>query len=220
MPPEADLPFPPAIDHNAFRRKAEYLRREAIDKALDRALLALRSWWCRDPATTALPPSTVRRNPLAMPLLTLITHPIVQDPGVRHAVARELSDHSARLLGKRLQVTAVAWLAAPLAWYVGGEPVSDAKQTPSSAQARTFSLDIRITAGTNTEAEKSAWIAAAWDTLTRALPGPVEPASYVCVTELPATDWGYGGRTQAARKATPLPEAPQRHDAEDLTNQV
>ncbi len=63
--------------------------------------------------------------------------------------------------------------------------------------------------GTNTDAEKAAWIAAAWEILSRALPGTTEWASCVCVIEPPATDWGYGGRTQADRKATRLrPLAP------------
>ncbi|WP_422845065.1 tautomerase family protein [Acidovorax sp. M2(2025)] len=31
--------------------------------------------------------------------------------------------------------------------------------------------------------------------------GPLAEASYVIVRELPAGDWGYGGRTQQARKA-------------------
>ena len=65
---------------------------------------------------------------------------------------------------------------------------------------RTFSLEIRITAGSNRADEKAAWIAAAWETLSRALPGPVAPASYVCITELPASDWGWSGRTQQARR--------------------
>ena len=30
--------------------------------------------------------------------------------------------------------------------------------------------------------------------------GPLAPASYVIVREVPATDWGYAGQTQAARR--------------------
>lgn len=139
-----------------------------------------------------------------MPLLTLITHPAVHDAGLRHTVARELTDHTERLLGKKLPLTAVAWLAPAQDWHIGGEPVAAGDVADAAAPHRTFSLDIHITAGTNTDVEKAAWIAAAWDTLSRALPGTTESASYVCVTELPATDWGYGGRTQADRKVSPL----------------
>ncbi len=133
-----------------------------------------------------------------MPLLTLTTWPALTDAGERLAVARELTDHTARLLGKQLPLTAVAVLAPPLGWSLGGEPLLP--QAPPPAPARTFALEIRITAGTNTAAQKAAWIAAAWDTLRRAVPGALAEASYVSIVEIAATDWGYGGRTQASRR--------------------
>jgi 4-oxalocrotonate tautomerase len=83
-------------------------------------------------------------------------------------------------------------------WYVGAAPT----------QRPTAWLEISITAGTNTVAQKSAFIAAAFGAL-QDLPGSgqglsdvpaLEPASYVIVREVPATDWGYGGQTQAARR--------------------
>jgi 4-oxalocrotonate tautomerase len=45
--------------------------------------------------------------------------------------------------------------------------------------------------------------AAGWAELQRQLGGSsgLEPASYIVVRELPAGDWGWGGRTQAARLA-------------------
>lgn len=132
-----------------------------------------------------------------MPLLTLTTWPALADAGERLAVMRELTDHTARLLGKKLPLTAVAVLPAPLGWGIGGEPVD-----PGAAHgptARTFALEIRITAGTNTARQKAEWIAAAWDTLRRAVPGALAEASYVSILEIAATDWGYGGRTQASR---------------------
>ncbi|MEX8520834.1 MAG: 4-oxalocrotonate tautomerase family protein [Leptothrix sp. (in: b-proteobacteria)] len=86
--------------------------------------------------------------------------------------------------------------AAPDAWFIGGEPLPGA----DAPAVRTFALDIRITAGTNTEAEKSAWIAAAWDSLAKAIPGAVAPASYISIQEIEADSWGYAGRTQAARR--------------------
>jgi 4-oxalocrotonate tautomerase len=69
-------------------------------------------------------------------------------------------------------------------------------------QKPTALLEISITAGTNTAQEKADFIAAAWAELQRQLAagGPLEPASYVIVRELPAGDWGYGGKTQAARR--------------------
>lgn len=137
-----------------------------------------------------------------MPLLTLTTFPALTDPGQRQAIAHELGDHTARLLRKRLPVTAVAISGAPVAWFIGGGPLAD-----HGDAKRTFALEIRITAGTNTAEEKAAWIAAAWDTMRQAVPGVVAEASYVSIVEIPATDWGYGGRTQAARMRHPVGDA-------------
>ena len=77
-------------------------------------------------------------------------------------------------------------------WHVGGRDVL----------RPTAFLEISITAGTNTEAEKAAFIAAAFAELERQLGDgkPLENASYVIVRELPASDWGYGGQTQAQRR--------------------
>ncbi len=61
------------------------------------------------------------------------------------------------------------------------------------------SLHATVTAGTNTDDEKAAFIAAAEAMLRDALGRPDAPV-YVIVQEIPATDWGYDGRTQAARR--------------------
>ncbi len=77
-------------------------------------------------------------------------------------------------------------------WHIGGA-------VPAQPTAL---LEISITAGTNTAEEKAAFIDAAFAELQRQLGGgkPLAAASYVIVRELPATDWGYGGLTQAARR--------------------
>ncbi len=67
-------------------------------------------------------------------------------------------------------------------------------------------LEATVTAGTNTDDEKAAFIAAAEAMLRDAL-GRLDAPVYVIVQEIPATDWGYDGRTQAAR----------RHDAAGVT---
>ena len=56
-----------------------------------------------------------------------------------------------------------------------------------------------ITAGTNNVAEKAAFIGAAEAMLAEVL-GDQSAPTYVCLQELPASDWGYDGRTQAARR--------------------
>lgn len=130
-----------------------------------------------------------------MPLLTLTTWPALTDPGQQQAIAHELGDHTARLLHKNRALTAVMIHSAPTAWFIGGESLS----TPLPSETRTFALDISITAGTNTAEQKTAWIAAAWNTMQQAIPGLLAEASYIRITEIPAADWGYGGKTQAER---------------------
>ena len=135
-----------------------------------------------------------------MPTLQLKISP-PRDAAACDRLARQLTDITAATLGKRADVTAVMMEALPAArWYVGAAPV----------QRPTAWLEISITAGTNTEAQKSAFIAAAFGALEDGLESAeglagsagLEPASYVIVREVPATDWGYGGQTQAARRST------------------
>ncbi len=127
-----------------------------------------------------------------MPTLNLKVAPL-QNPGRYQRLAQELTSLTERLLGKRREVTAVMIEDLPAArWYVDGKDV----------QRPTALLEISITAGTNTAEEKAAFIKAAFAELQHQLGcgGPLEEASYVVVRELPASDWGYSGRTQLARR--------------------
>jgi 4-oxalocrotonate tautomerase len=127
-----------------------------------------------------------------MPTLHLQVAPL-QSPERYQALAQALTRITADTLGKRPDVTAVLIDDLPVArWYVGGQAV----QNPTAL------LTIRVTQGTNTVQEKAAFVAQVFDELQRQLaPGStLEPASYVQVHELPATDWGYGGVSQQARR--------------------
>lgn len=127
-----------------------------------------------------------------MPTLVLKIAPL-QNPERYGQLASALTDLTVQLLGKRREVTAVVIDDLPAArWHVGGAPL---KQP-------TALLEISITQGTNTPVEKAAFIEAAFAELQRQLGagGPLEPASYVVLRELPAQDWGYGGVTQLARQ--------------------
>ena len=127
-----------------------------------------------------------------MPTLVLKLTPL-QNPERYEALARALTDLTVQLLGKRREVTAVVIDDLPAArWHIGGAPVAQP----------TALLEISITQGTNTEEEKAAFIAAVFAELQRQLAGDgaLAAASYVVVRELPASDWGYGGRTQQARR--------------------
>jgi 4-oxalocrotonate tautomerase len=121
-----------------------------------------------------------------------------QPEGSRAVLARRLTTLTAEVLGKRAAVTAVLVDVLPAGnWFIGGAAV--AATDTGRATAR---LTIAITQGTNTPAQKEAFVQAAW-TLLNELLGPLAEASYVIVHELPAEDWGYGGRTQAARRVRP-----------------
>lgn len=127
-----------------------------------------------------------------MPTLNLRIAPL-QNPERYAALARALTRITSEQLGKRADVTAVMIDDMPAArWYVGGRDV----------QHPTAMLEISITQGTNTAAEKKAFIEAAFAELQRQLAagGALEEASYVIVRELPASDWGYDGVTQLERK--------------------
>lgn len=131
-----------------------------------------------------------------MPTLSLKIAPL-QNPSRYRQLAQALTSLTAELLGKRGEITAVLIEDLPAArWYVGA----------SEAERPTALLEINITAGTNTEGEKAAFIQAAFGELQRQLGsgGRLEEASYVVVRELPASDWGYGGFTQLARKLVPV----------------
>jgi 4-oxalocrotonate tautomerase len=140
---------------------------------------------------------SINPTEFTMPTLLLKVSPL-QSPARYAALGAALTRITADTLGKQAEVTAVVVedLAAAR-WYVGGAAV----------QAATALLEISVTQGTNTAQEKSAFIAAAYAELERQLGQgrPLVPASYVIVRELPATDWGYGGQTQAARRVLALP---------------
>jgi len=134
-----------------------------------------------------------------MPTLHLKVSPL-QNPNRYRALAEALTRITASTLGKQAGVTAVMVDDVPAArWYVGGGEV----------QKPTAWLEISITQGTNTAEDKSAFVAQAYAELAAQLGGRggLELASYVIVRELPATDWGYGGTTQAARRMAAMQAA-------------
>ena len=136
-----------------------------------------------------------------MPTLQLKVAPLL-NPERYRALAQAITRITAQYLGKREEVTAVVIDDLPAArWYIGGRNV----------QRATALLEITVTAGTNTVAQKQAFIAAAFAELQEQLGHgqPLEEASYVTVREVPASDWGYGGQSQAARRQKASQLTPQ-----------
>lgn len=125
-----------------------------------------------------------------MPLIQIT----LAGPSAAPATIQQLQQQSTQLietiLHKEAALTVVSVTQLPAgAFSANGQPV-----------ALGASLQAMITAGTNSDADKADFILAAKKLLT-ALVGPSDAPIYVALHELPATDWGYDGRTQAARKA-------------------
>lgn len=127
-----------------------------------------------------------------MPILT-VSPSMALSPDVCRRLADELTRITESTLDKKLPLTAVAILLPAQAWTLGAKPLGE--------DVCSVMVEIRITAGTNSPAQKAAWIAAVWSCLEKCLPAPLSPVSYLNVIEIAANGWGYGGLTQAARAA-------------------
>lgn len=126
-----------------------------------------------------------------MPILnvSVSAHP---DAALSERIANDLSELTSSILHKDPAVTSVAiTYIAPENWIVGG--TSLASQGRSS-----FWLDIKITAGTNTKSEMADYIEAVRRTMGDLL-GELHEASYTVVHEVPASAWGFAGKTQEHR---------------------
>lgn len=124
-----------------------------------------------------------------MPTLNLRITPL-HNPQHYAQLAEQLTQLTAQVLRKRPEVTVVMIDDLPAARFcIAGQP--------SDQPAACLSID--ITRGTNSLEEKSAFVSQAHAVLHKLL-GQLHEASYVIVRELPASDWGYGGKTQAARR--------------------
>ena len=129
-----------------------------------------------------------------MPYITLSTTANPLSKKQKSQLVGETTRILDQILGKNPQVTVLNIVEQSLAdWGLAGD-VAD-RQAKNLA-----SLEIRITSGTNSPAEKAAAIKAAYEMLARLL-GPLAEACYVMIIEIPADSWGYGGRTQKARQA-------------------
>ncbi len=103
-----------------------------------------------------------------------------------------LMKHTSEILGKRPEVISIEIdFIEPDTWYVGGVRVSEQK-------AVTFYLDIKVTEGANTKAEKTSYIRSVFADFD-AIFGPITPASYIVIHDVRADSWGFQGLTQEYR---------------------
>jgi 4-oxalocrotonate tautomerase len=118
--------------------------------------------------------------------------PGAPNPILSAAVAKELSQLTQHHLHKDPAATAVAiGYIAPEHWFVGGTSLG-------AHNTKSFSLEIKITAATNTKAEMADYQQAVFAAMTRLL-GPLHEESYIVVHEVPAASYGHGGLTQEFR---------------------
>lgn len=108
-------------------------------------------------------------------------------------LANGITDIMTRILRKKRELVSVSIDSIPASqWFIGGQNMAGQGGTTAFVSAR-------ITQDTNTVEEKSAAIAAIDKLLTEVM-GTLAEASYIVLECLPATGWGYSGRTQASRK--------------------
>lgn len=111
---------------------------------------------------------------------------------LRQPIAALVTDLTARVLGKKPEVTAVVVEQVPPgAWFVAGRSLAEHRTA-------TFFVEVRVTRGTNVKAEKAGYLREVFQAMQGVL-GPVHPESYVHVHEVEGDAYGYGGVSQEAR---------------------
>lgn len=126
-----------------------------------------------------------------MPILN-VKIAAIPSPELTARVAGTLAELTNRILGKKLDVIAIAIdYVDPARWVIGGVPLSVQKKS-------SFYFDIRITDETNTKDEKARYIAEAFAAFETLL-GDVHEKSYIHVADVRAATYGYGGKTQEHR---------------------
>lgn len=114
------------------------------------------------------------------------------DAALSARIAAEITDLTRAHLKKDPTVTAVAvTYLDPSHWFAGGKSLA-------AQDANTFWLDIKVVDGTNTKPELAAYLEQVYAAMTRLL-GRIHHESYVLVHEVPASAYGFGGKTQEFR---------------------
>ncbi|MGZ5828936.1 MAG: tautomerase family protein [Xanthobacteraceae bacterium] len=127
-----------------------------------------------------------------MPMITVQYAALQAKAGLSQTVASTVTGLSADILHKDPAVTAVVIEEIdPAKWFIADISLAQHKRSA-------FWLDIRITDGTNTREEKSAFVSMAFKAMEKLI-GPLHMESYVHVDEVRGDAYGYGGITQNAR---------------------
>lgn len=106
------------------------------------------------------------------------------------SIARLLTDHTADILLKKRELTAVTVeFIEQGQWFIGGD---------GCGTLPTFFLEIKVTEGTNTKDQKARYIREVFKSMETVL-GELHPASYIVIQDLRGDSWGYDGLTQERR---------------------
>ena len=101
------------------------------------------------------------------------------------------------IMGKRREVTVVhIQESEPHLWATNAVALDT--DSPIGAY-----VDIKVTEGTNTPAEKAEMLSETAKMLKEVV-GVVQEACYVVIDDIPANSWGYNGKSQAQRAASKL----------------
>ena len=115
-----------------------------------------------------------------------------ESPEIAEKIVTALMIHTNKILGKKPEVTSIEInFVSPKQWFVGGTCMSE-------QNAVTFYLDIKITEGTNTKAEKAKYVKNVFSDMEDII-GPITPASYIVIHDVRADSWGFQGNTQEFR---------------------
>lgn len=113
----------------------------------------------------------------------------------REQLQREATELMHLVMRKKREVTVVQVDESdPQQWSVNGDSLNARQPIP-------VYVDIKVTAGTNSESEKSVMLAQTALMLKDVL-GTVQEACYVVIDEVPGNAWGYDGHSQLARASS------------------
>jgi 4-oxalocrotonate tautomerase len=130
-----------------------------------------------------------------MPQVTIQTIGTPPSDAQKTAVFAKITDLMVDVLDRTRKLVVVSISSSPISdWAVGGEAAKEGGLIGVQAV-------VRIIAGTNSDEQKSRMIAETTAVLRKELGDPILPL-YVTFDEVPATAWGYNGRTVAEISAT------------------
>lgn len=116
------------------------------------------------------------------------------DPDFALALARDISERTTRVLGRVYAHTAVTVRFVPRAhWIVGGRSLAELGRA-------SFWLDVKVTSGTTTKAQKAAYLEEIVALMRERL-GELHEVSYLRIDEVAGDAWGFDGISQEARRA-------------------